>query len=106
MNKIKQIEYAFEIERASYRRTIDILKDELQHTRRDDGLEERYELAKDKVNELLATNENLQVMNEQLKAELEQCGKKLSATQYKEYKRLKQKEYTERWKKKKAKASK
>lgn len=106
MNKIKQIEYAFEIERASYLRTIETLRSELRHTCRNDGLEERYELAKDKVNELLAADENLQVMNEQLKAELEQCGKKLSATQYKEYKRLKQKEYTERWKKKKAKASK
>lgn len=97
--KLKNIERAFEIERASYERTICMLRRELAG-KADDGLEERYELAKDKVNELLVANENLQVMNEQLKKELDQCGKKLNATQYKEYKRLKQNEYQRRWYKK------
>lgn len=109
MNKIKQIEYAFEIERESYLRTIEMLRDELGSTHCDDGLKERYELAKDKVNELLVENENLMVELEQargevarLEKELDTCGKKLNATQYKEYKRLKRKEYQQRWLKKKA----
>lgn len=98
--KLKNIERAFEIERASYERTICMLRRELAD-KDDDGAQERYELAKDKVNELLIENENLKVMNENLKKELDQCGKKLNATQYKEYKRLKQAEYTRRWLKKK-----
>lgn len=68
----------------------------------DKDTEKLYELAKDKVTELLTENDRLLSENKKLEAELAKCGKKLNATQYKEYKRLKQKEYNERWRKKKA----
>lgn len=111
MNKIKQIEYAFEVERDSYLRTIEMLSDEVatyraaehNHDETTDGLKDET------IKELEIKNENLMVELEQargeaarLEKELETCGKKLNATQYKEYKRLKRKEYQQRWLKKKA----
>lgn len=114
MFKDKELEYvkrAFQIERDSYNNTIKRLRDKVLE------LEEELEittnttvkdLTGETIKQLEIEKENLQVQNEQLKIEnerlqkeLDQCGKKLNATQYKEYKRLKQAEYTRRWLKKK-----
>lgn len=108
------MEHAFEYERASYKETVEYLHDRVRE------LEEALEGANNAVigmtgntvNKLEVENANLRAKNVQLKAEnerltkeLAQCGKKLNATQYKEYKRLKQKEYTQRYLKKKAQKS-
>lgn len=114
MFKDKELEYvkrAFQIERDSYNNTIKYLRGKV------DAYEAELEaatnttikdLADETIKQLEIEKENLQVQNEQLKIEnerlqkeLDQCGKKLNATQYKEYKRLKQAEYTRRWLKKK-----
>ena len=111
MNKIKQIEYAFEVERDSYLRTIEMLSDEIATYRaaKRDHDDTNDDLKDETIKELEIKNENLMVELEQargeaarLEKELETCGKKLNATQYKEYKRLKRKEYQQRWLKKKA----
>ena len=114
MFKDKELEYvrrAFQIERNSYNDTIECLRKKVS------GLERELEaannvtiedLTSETIKQLEVEKENLQIQNEQLKnantllqKELDQCSKKLNATQYKEYKRLKQKEYTQRYLKKK-----
>ncbi len=114
MFKDKELEYvrrAFQIERDSYNNTIKYLRNKM--CRLETELEAATnttikDLTGETIKQLETENENLQVQNEQLKVEnvrlqneLDQCGKKLNATQYKEYKRLKQKEYTQRYLKKK-----
>lgn len=114
MFKNKELEYvenAFKIERYSYDRTIKYLRDKV--SKLEEELEAAYnttikDLTGETIKQLEVEKENLQVQNERLKTEnarlqkeLDQCGKKLNATQYKEYKRLKQAEYTRRWLKKK-----
>lgn len=117
MFKNKQLEYvehAFEYERASYKETIEYLHDRVRE------LEGALEGANNAVigmtgntvnhlevenARLRSQNEQLEAENERLQKELEQCGNKLNATQYKEYKRLKQKEYNQRYLKKKAQKS-
>ena len=113
MFKNKELEYverAFQIERDSYNNTIEYLRDKVREL----GTEliklttTPKDLSSETIKQLETENENLQVQNELLKTEnerlqkeLDQCGKKLNATQYKEYKRLKQAEYQRRWLKKK-----
>lgn len=107
MFKNKTLEYvesAFKIERYSYDRTIKYLRDTVSKLERE--LETAYnttikDLTSETIKQLEAEKENLQAENARLQKELDQCGKKLNATQYKEYKRLKQAEYTRRWLKKK-----
>lgn len=114
MFKNKELEYvkrAFQIERESYSETIEYLRDrvcELEKDLKSATNTTIKDLADETIKQLEVEKENLQVQNEQLKIEnerlqkeLDQCGKKLNATQYKEYKRLKQAEYTRRWLKKK-----
>ena len=109
--ELKYVEDAFKIERYSYERTVKALHEKVCKLERE--LESAYnttveDLTSETIKQLEVEKENLQVQNEQLKIEnerlqkeLDQCGKKLNATQYKEYKRLKQAEYTRRWLKKK-----
>lgn len=109
--ELEYVKYTFRIERDSYDRTIKHLRDELSKLEK--KLEATYntnveDLTSETIKQLETEKKNLQVQNEQLKIEneklqkeLDQCGKKLNATQYKEYKRLKQAEYTRRWLKKK-----
>lgn len=113
MFKNKELEYverAFQIERDSYNNTIKYLRDKMREL----GTElirtttTTKDLSSETIKQLEAEKENLQVQNELLKTEnerlqkaLDQCGKKLNANQYKEYKRLKQAEYQRRWLKKK-----
>ena len=114
MFKNKELEYverAFQIERESYNETIGYLRDRVY--RLDAELKAATnttikDLTDETIKQLEVEKENLQVQNELLKTEnerlqkeLDQCGKKLNATQYKEYKRLKQAEYQRRWLKKK-----
>lgn len=114
MFKDKELEYvkrAFEIERENYSEAIRYLRDrvcELKGELKTTDNPTIKDLADETIKQLEIEKENLQVQNEQLKIEnerlqkeLDQCGKKLNATQYKEYKRLKQAEYTRRWLKKK-----
>lgn len=109
--RLKNIERAFEIERDSYLRTIEMLKGEVAKYRAAERDHNKTidDLKDETIKELEIKNENLMVELEQargeaarLEKELETCGKKLNATQYKEYKRLKRKEYQQRWLKKKA----
>lgn len=109
--ELKYVERAFQIERDSYNEAIECLRDRVY------GLEKELktatnttikDLSNETIKQLEVEKENLQVQNELLKTEnerlqkeLDQCGKKLNATQYKEYKRLKQAEYQRRWLKKK-----
>lgn len=113
MFKNKELEYverAFQIERESYNNVIKYLRDKVSEL----GTElikfstVTKDLSSETIKQLEIEKENLQVQNELLKTEnerlqkeLDQCGKKLNATQYKEYKRLKQAEYQRRWLKKK-----
>lgn len=114
MFKNKELEYverAFQIERESYNETIGYLRDRVYKL--DAELKAATnttikDLSNETIKQLEVEKENLQVQNEMLKTEnerlqkeLDQCGKKLNATQYKEYKRLKQAEYQRRWLKKK-----
>lgn len=111
MFKDKELEYvkrAFQIERDSYNNTIKYLRGKVDALEASIPNETIDNLANETIKQLEVEKENLQVQNEQLKIEnerlqkeLDQCGKKLNATQYKEYKRLKQAEYTRRWLKKK-----
>lgn len=111
MFKDKELEYvkrAFQIERDSYNNTIEYLRGKVDVYEASLQNETIDDLANETIKQLEVEKENLQVQNEQLKTEnerlqkeLDQCGKKLNATQYKEYKRLKQAEYTRRWLKKK-----
>lgn len=109
--RVKNIERAFEVERESYLRTIELLTDEINMHRaaKYDHNKTIDDLKDETVKELEIKNENLTIELEQargevarLEKELEVCGKKLNATQYQEYKRLKRKEYQQRWLKKKA----
>ena len=113
MFKNKELEYverAFQIERDSYNNTIKYLRDKVRElgteliqfstTPKDLSSETIKQLEVEKEN-LQVQNELLKTENERLQKELDQCGKKLNATQYKEYKRLKQAEYQRRWLKKK-----
>jgi len=107
MFKDKELEYvkrAFQIERDSYNSTIKRLRDKVLE------LEEELEittnttvkdLTDETIKQLEIKNRDLAAEVDRLQKELDQCGKKLNATQYKEYKRLKQAEYTRRWLKKK-----
>ena len=114
MFKNKELEYverAFQIERDSYNNVIKYLRDKVSEL----GTElikittsTTKDLSSETIKQREVEQENLQVQNELLKnenerlqKELDQCGKKLNATQYKEYKRLKQAEYQRRWLKKK-----
>lgn len=109
--ELKYIERAFQIERESYNETIEYLRDrvcELETDLKTATNTTIKDLSGETIKQLEIEKENLQIQNEQLKnantllqKELDQCGKKLNATQYKEYKRLKQAEYTRRWLKKK-----
>ena len=114
MFKDKELEYvrrAFQIERNSYNDTIECLRKKVSELGA--KLEAATnttikDLSSETIKQLEVEKENLQIQNEQLKnantllqKELDQCSKKLNATQYKEYKRLKQKEYTQRYLKKK-----
>lgn len=111
MFKDKELEYvkrAFQIERDSYDNTIKYLRGKVDAYEAAIQDETINDLANETIKQLEIEKENLQVQNEQLKLEnerlqkeLDQCGKKLNATQYKEYKRLKQAEYQRRWLKKK-----
>lgn len=107
--KLDNLNKAFEMERSSYLRTIDMLKKELDALKVKVSHSANDSLKDETIKELEIKNENLTVELEQargevarLEKELETCGKKLNATQYKEYKRLKRKEYQQRWLKKKA----
>ena len=114
MLKNKELEYverAFRIERESYNETIEHLRDKVYRlgaelktatntTIKDLSSETIKQLEVEKDN-LQVQNELLKIENERLQKELDQCGKKLNATQYKEYKRLKQAEYQRRWLKEK-----
>lgn len=109
--KLKYVERAFQIERESYGETIEYLRDRVQELEAELEIKTNTtikDLTDETIKQLEIEKENLQVQNEQLKIEnerlqkeLDQCGKKLNATQYKEYKRLKQAEYNRRWLKKK-----
>lgn len=111
MFKDKELEYvkrAFQIERDSYNNTIKYLRGKVDAYEASIQNETTDDLANETIKQLEIEKENLQIQNEQLKnantllqKELDLCGKKLNATQYKEYKRLKQAEYTRRWLKKK-----
>lgn len=97
------------MERSSYLRTIGMLKNEIDALKIKVSNSTVNDLKRETIKELEIKNENLMVELEQargevarLEKELETCGKKLNATQYKEYKRLKRKEYQQRWLKKKA----
>lgn len=107
MFKDKELEYvkrAFQIERDSYNNTIKYLRGKV------DTYEAELEaatnttikdLADETIKQLEIKNRDLATEVDRLQKELDQCDKKLNATQYKEYKRLKQAEYTRRWLKKK-----
>lgn len=109
--ELKYVERAFQIERESYNETIEYLRDrvcELEADLKTATNTTINDLSGETIKQLEVEKENLQIQNEQLKnantllqKELDLCGKKLNATQYKEYKRLKQAEYTRRWLKKK-----
>ena len=114
MFKNKELEYvslAHAMERDSYKDTIANLHDKVRELKAELKTATNTtikNLADETIKQLEVEKENLQIQNEQLKnantllqRELDQCGKKLNATQYKEYKRLKQAEYTRRWLKKK-----
>lgn len=115
MFKDKELEYvkrAFQIERDSYNNTIKYLRGKVDAYEASLQNETIDDLANETIKQLEVEKENLQVQNEQLKIEnerlqkeLDQCGKKLNATQYKEYKRLKQAEYNRRWLKKETSSS-
>lgn len=108
--ELKYVERAVQIERESYNNTIVNLRDRVYKleaelikfstTPKDLSSETIKQLEVEKEN-LQVQNELLKTENERLQKELDQCGKKLNATQYKEYKRLKQAEYQRRWLKKK-----
>lgn len=107
--KLNNLNKAFEMERSSYLRTIGMLKKEIDALRIKVGNSTVNNFKDETIKELEIKNENLMIELEQargeaarLEKELETCGKKLNATQYKEYKRLKRKEYQQRWLKKKA----
>ena len=113
--KLNNIEEAFKIERASYRRTIGLLLDEIDMLRLgerdhnemiDDLKDETIDELEAKLKDALAAVADLSEENARLQDELKQCGKKLNAKQYKEYKRLKQNEYQRKWYKNKAKTNK
>lgn len=114
MFKNKELEYvslAHAIERDSYKDAIANLRDKVRELKAELNAATNTtikDLTGETIKQLEVEKENLQVQNEQLKIEnerlqkeLDQCGKKLNATQYKEYKRLKQAEYNRRWLKKK-----
>ena len=114
MFKNKELEYverAFQIERESYNNAIVNLRDRVYKSEAELKSATNAtikDLSNETIKQLEVEKENLQVQNELLKTEnerlqkeLDQCGKKLNATQYKEYKRLKQAEYQRRWLKKK-----
>lgn len=114
MFKNKELEYvkrAFQIEREGYGEIIGHLRDrvfELKAELKAATNTTIDDLTNETIKQLEVEKEKLRIQNEQLKnantllqKELDQCGKKLNATQYKEYKRLKQAEYQRRWLKKK-----
>lgn len=114
MLKNKELEYverAFQIERESYDRAIECLRDRVYELEKDLKTATNTtikDLSSDTIKQLKIEKENLQVQNEMLKTEnerlqkeLDERSKSLSSTQYKEYKRLKQAEYQRRWLKKK-----
>lgn len=100
--KLNNINKAFEIERASYLRTIRLLTDEIEMYRAAeyDHNDTINDLKDETIKDLEIKNRDLAAEVARLEKELDQCGKKLNATQYKEYKRLKQNEYQRRWYKK------
>lgn len=145
--RLKNIERAFEIERESYERTIEFLKDELRayasHEKEDSNklkeeikkynemeetLAERNqtilvyedelvelrnklcELEGDqgaaRLRELSTENEHLTIRVAELERQLKSGKVGLNVRQKEEYKRLKQKEYQQKWLKKQKKAQK
>lgn len=107
MFKNKELEYvkrAFQIERENYSEAIKHLRCRVCELNAE--LEAATnttikDLADETIKQLEIKNRDLAAEVDRLQKELDQCGKKLNATQYKEYKRLKQAEYTRRWLKKK-----
>lgn len=109
--ELEYVERAFQIERESYNNAIVNLRDrvyKLEAELKSATNTTIKDLSNETIKQLEVEKENLQVQNELLKTEnerlqkeLDQCGKKLNATQYKEYKHLKQAEYQRRWLKKK-----
>ena len=143
--RLKNIERAFEIERESYERTIEFLKNELASRRgtdevknlkaqlalyhdMDDTLDARNEtIAKyedenialkkqleeldgdqgvTRLRELSTENERLTIRVAELERQLKSGKTGLNVRQKEEYKRLKQKEYQQKWLKKQKKAQK
>lgn len=100
--KLNNINKAFEIERASYLRTIELLTEEIEMYRAAecDHNDTISDLKDETIKDLEIKNRDLAAEVARLEKELSECGKKLSSTQYKEYKRLKQSEYQRRWYKK------
>ena len=102
--KLKYVERAFKIERESYGETIEYLRDRVQELEAELEIKTNTtvkDLADETIKQLEIKNRDLADEVARLEKELSECGKKLNATQYKEYKRLKQAEYTRRWLKKK-----
>ena len=105
------VESAFKIERYSHERTIKSLDAKVCRLEREleaansitieDLTSETIKQLEDEKENLRVQNEQLKIENERLQKKLDQCSKKLNATQYKEYRRLKQAEYQRRWLKKK-----
>lgn len=145
--RLKNIERAFEIERESYERTIDHLKDELAASTRKEESEikkletelRRYDDMEQTLNarnktiakyekenfalmeqlksldgdqgvarlrELTAENERLTIRVAELERQLKSGKTGLNVRQKEEYKRLKQKEYQQKWLKKQKKSQK
>ncbi len=145
--RLKNIERAFEIERESYERTIEFLKNELKsyalhnkegndklkeeikkYNKMEETLAERNqtilvyedelvalrnklsELDEDQVvarlRELSTENERLTIRVAELERQLKSGKTGLNVRQKEEYKRLKQKEYQQKWLKKQKKAQK
>lgn len=145
--RLKNIERAFEIERESYERTIEFLKDELKsyalhnkegndklkeeikkYNKMEETLAERNqtilvyedelvelrnklcELDEDqgvaRLREVTAENERLTIRVAELERQLRSGKVGLNVRQKEEYKRLKQKEYQQKWLKKQKKAQK
>ena len=145
--RLKNIERAFEIERESYERTIEFLKNELnsyalhnregndklkeeikKYNKMEETLAERNqdilvyedelvelrnklsELEGDqgvaRLREVIAENERLTIRVAELERQLKSGKVGLNVRQKEEYKRLKQKEYQQKWLKKQKKAQK
>lgn len=95
---IEQMAFAFEVERASYQRTINLLRDELYKQEKEAPILSELEAESDnKVKQLEATIAKLEDENTRLKEKLSQREHSLNERQYKEYKRMKQNEYNRKW---------